>query len=168
MLKVQTIYPFHVSQRIDDLVAGEGGVPHFRDRRATPRPEDQAHDRREHHTPAKREGGQLPCVLLLPRPGEDAHHDPDDVGAAGNVERLEGCVPPAVLRRRPEEIQVAAAEDHHVEPLGEQRDALCGAVVVDRPDEDAFGRRVRDVREDAEDVHARHLGCAIRDSSRDE
>lgn len=62
--------------------------------------------------------------------------------------------------RHPEQIKIARSEDQDVEELGQKGDAFGGAVVVDGVDEDALRRRMREVAEDAEDVHVeRHRCC---------
>ena len=120
--------------------------------------EKQAHERSPHGAGHQAIHCQLPGVLLLARAGVDVHHEPDNVDAAGNVEDLEHRVPPAPPRRHPEEIEVARAEDQHVEQLREERDAFGRLVGDDGADEDAFRGRMAHVPQDAEDVHRRH--CA--------
>lgn len=51
-----------------------------------------------------------------------------------------------------EEVEVARAEDDGVEDLGDERDALRGAVPVDCEDEDYFGEEVAYVCQVAEDL----------------
>jgi len=126
-----------------------------------PSPEYQAHHRRAHETARQTPRRQPPPILLLPRARIHPHHEPDDIGAAGDVEDLEHEVPHRPPRRHPEEIEVAREKDEGVEELREERDSFGGSVAVDGPDEDAHRCRVRDVAEDAEHVHIERHGVVV-------
>lgn len=122
-------------------------------RRPLPALKQQTHQGRADRAPGQRPDGQLPPILLFPRARKHAHHDEDDIGRCGQVEELQHKVPPAEPWRHPEEIEIAGGEDEAVEQLGQETDTLGRLVAVNGPDEDAFGGRVRDIAEDAEDVH---------------
>lgn len=122
-------------------------------RRPLPALKQQTHQGRADRAPGQRPDGQLPPILLFPRARKHAHHDEDDIGRCGQVEELQHKVPPAEPWRHPEKIEIAGGEDEAVEQLGQETDTLGRLVAVNGPDEDAFGGRVRDIAEDAEDVH---------------
>ena len=69
-------------------------------REPTPPTEEQTDERRADQTPTQAPRRQFPTVLLLSRACVDAHHDPYDVGRAGNVEELEDEVPPTPPARK--------------------------------------------------------------------
>lgn len=107
--------------------------------------ECQADERCEDQASSQRVRRQAPRSLPLSSSCVDAHHEEDDVGAAGDVEDLQHEVPPAEPWWNPEEIEVARREREEVKQLSEQRDAFGRFVRVDRPDQDALGQRVRDI-----------------------
>jgi len=118
------------------------------------------HQRRSHSTTHQTRSPQLPRLLALPRPRIHSQHQEQNVHAAQDVEYLEDGVPGRVEL---EDVEVAGHEDAAVEGLRDEGDAFGALVAVDGEDEDAFREGVRDVAEDAEDVHRHHdcdlVGC---------
>lgn len=125
----------------------------------TPSLEKQAHQWCTRNTSRQRPHRQFPPILLFPGPCVHPHHQPDDVCARPDVEDLEECIPPAIPRRHPQQIQITRSEDKNVEQLGEKGDAFGGFIAVDGPDEDAFGRRMGEVSDNAEDVEGDTHRC---------
>nr|POE46232.1 hypothetical protein CFP56_73194 [Quercus suber] len=132
---------------------------HFKQCRAPPPLKQDGHDGSAQKARAQAPAGQLPRVFSFPRSREDAHHNEHDVQRAADVENLQDEVPPLFPRRNPEQIDIASAENDNVQELCEERYSFGGAVTVDGPDEDALGRGMGEIGENAEDVHGEHYCC---------
>jgi hypothetical protein len=110
---------------------------------------DHHDERRQDQRSAQHKSTKLPRDFPLARARVHPLHDSQDIEARQQIEDLEHEVPDIALN---EDIEVPRAEDEGVEELGDERYTLGRAIAMDGEDEDAFGRSVRQVADNAEDL----------------